>query len=155
MRDLKYHKIAFEENLEELLLPLIADEETIQKLLSSPGGKEWDNLELEKQLKARMPKAYSSYLDVSSVLLPLVSCPMRNRGYGDIAVRAVAFGRRLCRDFLGPQLHPHMKYAKSTQKTMEMMKETLEKLEECLGMNKVHFQNRVTEEYVSLFCASR
>lgn len=37
MRNLKYHKVAFEENLEELLLPLIADESKLQELLKDPG----------------------------------------------------------------------------------------------------------------------
>ena len=37
MRNLKYHKVAFEENLEELLLPLIADEQQLQRLLDDPG----------------------------------------------------------------------------------------------------------------------
>ncbi len=37
MRNLKYHKVAFEENLEELLLPLIADEAKLHRLLNDPG----------------------------------------------------------------------------------------------------------------------
>jgi hypothetical protein len=37
MRNLKYHKVAFEENLEELLLPLIVDEDKLQQLLNNPG----------------------------------------------------------------------------------------------------------------------
>lgn len=37
MRNLKYHKVSFEENLEELLLPLIADEKTLEGLLKNPG----------------------------------------------------------------------------------------------------------------------
>jgi hypothetical protein len=37
IRNLKYHKVAFEENLEELLLPLIADEDKLQQLLNNPG----------------------------------------------------------------------------------------------------------------------
>jgi len=37
MRNLKYHKVAFEENLEELLLPLIADEDKLRQLLNDPG----------------------------------------------------------------------------------------------------------------------
>jgi hypothetical protein len=102
MRDLKYHKTAFEENLEELLLPLIADDKTVQRLLDCPAGKEWQDPALEEALKARMPKTYSSYVD-----------------------------------------------------TMEMIKETLERLEENLGMNKVHFQSRVTGEYVSRSCILR
>jgi hypothetical protein len=37
MRNLKYHKVSFEENLEELLLPLIADEDKLHRLLNDPG----------------------------------------------------------------------------------------------------------------------
>jgi hypothetical protein len=37
IRNLKYYKVAFEENLEELLLPLIADEEKLHRLLNDPG----------------------------------------------------------------------------------------------------------------------
>ncbi|KAH6719115.1 hypothetical protein BKA61DRAFT_474089 [Leptodontidium sp. MPI-SDFR-AT-0119] len=63
MRNLKYHKVAFEENLEELLLPLIADESKLQELLKDPGGPSWQDRTLEAMLKERMPKTYSSYLD--------------------------------------------------------------------------------------------
>lgn len=98
MRNLKYHKLAFEENLEELLLPLIADEDKLQLLLEEPGGQAWKEQELEDMLKERMPKTYSSYLD-----------------------------------------------------TVEEMLETVQALEDALGMNKVHFRARVTTagEYVS------
>ncbi|PVH87289.1 hypothetical protein DL98DRAFT_582001 [Cadophora sp. DSE1049] len=96
MRNLKYHKVAFEENLEELLLPLIADEMRLQELLKDPGGPSWQDPMLEAMLKERMPKTYSSYLD-----------------------------------------------------TMETMKETIQDLEEALGMSKIHFQARVSESYTS------
>jgi len=96
MRNLKYHKLAFEEALEELLLPLIANEDKLQLLLKEPGGPAWKDQELEDMLKERMPKTYSSYLD-----------------------------------------------------TIEMMLETVQALDDALGMSKSHFQARVTGEYVS------
>ncbi|KAL2067321.1 hypothetical protein VTL71DRAFT_1745 [Oculimacula yallundae] len=96
MRNLKYHKVAFEENLEELLLPLIADEMRLQELLRDPGGPSWQDPALEAMLKERMPKTYASYLD-----------------------------------------------------TMETMKETIQDLEEALGMSKIHFQARVSESFTS------
>lgn len=37
MRHLNYHQLAFEENLEELLLPLIVDESKFQELPKEPG----------------------------------------------------------------------------------------------------------------------
>jgi hypothetical protein len=58
--NLNYHKVVFEENLEELLLPLIVDKDKLQRLLDDPGGPEWKDPELEKMLKERMPKTYSS-----------------------------------------------------------------------------------------------
>lgn len=96
MRNLKYHKLAFEENLEELLLPLVADEDKLQLLLKEPGGPAWKDQELEDTLRERMPKTYSSYSD-----------------------------------------------------TIEMMLETVEELDDALGMNKAYFQERVMGEYVS------
>lgn len=68
MRHLKYHKLAFEENLEELLLPLIADEDKLQLLLKEPGGPAWKDPQLEETLKERMPKTYSSYLDTIEMM---------------------------------------------------------------------------------------
>jgi hypothetical protein len=70
--NLNYHKVAFEENLEELLLPLIADEDKLQRLLNDPGGPEWKDPELEKLLKERMPKTYSSYLDTVGMMMEVV-----------------------------------------------------------------------------------
>lgn len=39
MHDLKICHLAFERNLQFLLLPLVADDEAIDKLLTDPGGK--------------------------------------------------------------------------------------------------------------------
>ncbi|KUJ07975.1 uncharacterized protein LY89DRAFT_742271 [Mollisia scopiformis] len=75
MRNIKYHQIVFEENLEELLLPLIADEEKLQRLLQNPGGHEWDDTELEKILQKRMPKTYSVYLDTIKMMAKTQKSP--------------------------------------------------------------------------------
>ncbi|TVY27490.1 hypothetical protein LHYA1_G003227 [Lachnellula hyalina] len=72
MRNLKYHKLAFEENLEELLLPLVADEDKLQLLLKEPGGPAWKDQELEDTLRERMPKTYSSYSDTIEMMLETV-----------------------------------------------------------------------------------
>ncbi|PMD14530.1 hypothetical protein NA56DRAFT_693937 [Hyaloscypha hepaticicola] len=72
MRNLKYHKVAFEENLEELLLPLIADEVKLHRLLNDPGGSEWKDPKLEALLQQRMPKTYSSYMDTMESMLETI-----------------------------------------------------------------------------------
>jgi hypothetical protein len=36
-------QLAFEQNLQELLLPLIVDEDELQKLIAEPDGPEWKN----------------------------------------------------------------------------------------------------------------
>jgi len=56
-------KLAFEQNLEEFLLPLIADEDELQRLIAEPDGAEWKNPELEKRLRKRLPKSYDLYLE--------------------------------------------------------------------------------------------
>lgn len=43
VRNLKYHKVAFEENLEKLLLPLIVDEDKLQRLLNDPCKNDFNN----------------------------------------------------------------------------------------------------------------
>ena len=40
-------RLAFEQNLEEFLLPLIADDVELQQLIADPDGPEWKNPELE------------------------------------------------------------------------------------------------------------
>jgi hypothetical protein len=63
MHSLNICRLAFEQNLEEFLLPLIADEDELQRLLAEPDGPEWKNPELEKRLRQRLPKSYDLYLE--------------------------------------------------------------------------------------------
>ena len=62
-RDVEYHQITFTSNLEELLLPLIVDDDQLELLLASPGGLAWQDDALEKKLRERLPNAYNAYLD--------------------------------------------------------------------------------------------
>ncbi len=61
-RSLNICQLAFEQNLEQFLLPLIADEDELQRLISGPGSPEWQNPELEMRLRQRLPKSYYLYL---------------------------------------------------------------------------------------------
>jgi len=56
-------QLAFEQNLEQFLLPLIADEDELQRLISDPGSSEWQNPDLEIRLRQRLPKSYDLYLE--------------------------------------------------------------------------------------------
>jgi hypothetical protein len=60
---LNISKLAFEQNLEEFLLPLIADDDELQQLIADPDGPEWKNPELETRLRQRLPKSYDLYLE--------------------------------------------------------------------------------------------
>ena len=71
MRNLKYHKVAFEENLEELLLPLIADEDKLQQLLNNPG---------RVPLFAQPPKNISKHLDRNADEDKILMCHSPNEG---------------------------------------------------------------------------
>lgn len=63
MHNLNFCRLAFEQNLEEFLLPLIADEDELQQLIADPGGPEWKNPELDERLRRRLPKSYDLYLE--------------------------------------------------------------------------------------------
>ncbi|KAK7425123.1 hypothetical protein QQX98_000037 [Neonectria punicea] len=63
VHDLKICELAFERNLEFLLLPLIVDDDEVQGLLKDPGGHKWQDPELEVRLKERLLKSYHLYLE--------------------------------------------------------------------------------------------
>lgn len=56
-------KLTFKQNLEECLLPLIADEDELQQLIAPPSGPQWKNPELETRLRHRLLKSYDLYLE--------------------------------------------------------------------------------------------
>ncbi|KAF2815607.1 uncharacterized protein BDZ99DRAFT_514269 [Mytilinidion resinicola] len=62
LRDIGYHELAFRRNLEECLLPLIADDDEVKTLLADPAGPGWSVPELEEKLEKRLSKsAYEQY----------------------------------------------------------------------------------------------
>lgn len=63
-QNLKLQKLVFKENLEELLRPLVGDEDELRLLLAEPGGDRWKDDKLEQKLKERLPKSYEIYLEI-------------------------------------------------------------------------------------------
>jgi hypothetical protein len=63
-QNISIQKIFFEENLEQLLTPLVEDEGQLAALLEKPGGDGWKDPDLEEMLKKKMPKSYDLYLGV-------------------------------------------------------------------------------------------
>lgn len=63
-QNLKLQKLVFEENLEELLRPIVRDEDELSLLLADPGGGKWKDRGLEQDLKERLPKSYEIYLEI-------------------------------------------------------------------------------------------
>jgi hypothetical protein len=63
-QNISIQKIFFEENLEQLLAPLVEDEDQLAALLAKPGGDGWKDPDLEEMLKKKMPKSYGLYLGV-------------------------------------------------------------------------------------------
>lgn len=63
-QELKLQEVVFQENLEELLRPLVRDEDELRLLLAEPGGDKWKDRDLEQELRKRLPKSYEIYLDI-------------------------------------------------------------------------------------------
>lgn len=86
-RDVEYHQIAFASNLEQLLLPLVCDDDQISILMSDPGGPSWRNEELDMKLRERLPNAYEAYFDsineINSVVRKLTQELGLNKDYLD------------------------------------------------------------------------
>ena len=64
--EIKVQELAFENNLERFLLPLIVDDHDIAALIADPGGDKWKDPGLEVKLKDRLPKSYELFLDTIS-----------------------------------------------------------------------------------------
>ncbi|KAF2786117.1 hypothetical protein K505DRAFT_290273 [Melanomma pulvis-pyrius CBS 109.77] len=62
--DLNYHRTIFEGNIERLLLPLVVDDDELTDLMGDPAGEAWEDEELEKRLKERLPNSYNLLLDI-------------------------------------------------------------------------------------------
>jgi hypothetical protein len=63
-RDIIFHQLMFRANLKQLLLPLAIDDDTIERMLESPGGKAWSDQQILLQLKSRLSDSYELYIDI-------------------------------------------------------------------------------------------
>ncbi|MCJ1464449.1 hypothetical protein MMC07_003062 [Pseudocyphellaria aurata] len=63
-QNLNIQMVFFQANLEELLRPLVRDEDELSLLLAEPGGDRWLDRELEQGCKERLPKSYEIYSDI-------------------------------------------------------------------------------------------
>ena len=61
--EIKVQEMAFENNLQRFLLPLVVDDDEIAELIADPGGMKWKDPALEDKLKNRLPKSYDLFLD--------------------------------------------------------------------------------------------
>jgi hypothetical protein len=72
MHDLTYYKDELQGHLQELLLPIVADDKKLKQLLDEPGGMCWSDPELETALKQRMPSRYESYVNTIDMILDVI-----------------------------------------------------------------------------------
>ena len=61
--EIKFHRLGFTRNLRQLLLPIVADKAQILRLLADPGGEEWKEHSLAKQLEDRLQDSYELYFE--------------------------------------------------------------------------------------------
>lgn len=62
-QELQYAELALESNLEQLLLPMLVDDDEVKELISEPGGARWKNAELERKLVVQLPRSYSLFIN--------------------------------------------------------------------------------------------
>ena len=53
--------VLFSENLEELLRPIVLSDAEMDALLTDPGGRAWNDPDLETRLQQRLPQSYGWY----------------------------------------------------------------------------------------------
>ena len=77
---LLYHHTLLEYNIEELLLPLVVDDDKLKRLIEDPAGKMWEDPELEERLKERLPGSYDVFLTIMIKINKLVEELKRELG---------------------------------------------------------------------------
>ncbi|KAK4694823.1 hypothetical protein P7C71_g2816, partial [Lecanoromycetidae sp. Uapishka_2] len=78
--DLNIERLVFDENLEQLLSPLVHNDDEMEKLLAEPGGKLWKDAGLEHGLKERLPKSYGIYLETIHEILTIMDSLKKELG---------------------------------------------------------------------------
>lgn len=93
--EIKVQELAFEDNLERLLLPLIVDDDEIAALIAKPGDMKWKDTKLEDKLKRRLPKSYDLFLDTIYDIKSTM----------DDLKEELGFGREAFQEGLYPEFH--------------------------------------------------
>lgn len=80
LQELSYHRRCFQTNLQSLLLPLVADKQTVESLIASPNAKEWEDVGLDQALRQRLRDSYELYVDIISSLRSLMADAEKHLG---------------------------------------------------------------------------
>ncbi|KAI0447115.1 hypothetical protein F4803DRAFT_397577 [Xylaria telfairii] len=62
--ELQFHRLSFERNREELLFPLITDENQLQDLIAKPAGPGWNDPAIQLALEKRLQNSYHLYMEI-------------------------------------------------------------------------------------------
>ncbi|PGG95724.1 hypothetical protein GX51_08147 [Blastomyces parvus] len=66
LRDVQLYEIVYKRNLQELLMPMVADEEEVKHLIEHPGSQEWRSPDMQNHLEGRLQESYSLYMEIIS-----------------------------------------------------------------------------------------
>lgn len=83
VHDIGRQSVLFNENLEELLSPLITSDTEMSTLLEDPCGAAWRTPALEEKLKDRLPKSYQSYRNTIDDMYEAMDILQRKLGLED------------------------------------------------------------------------
>lgn len=62
--ELKFHRLSFERNLEQLLFPLVANDGQLQDLIAKPAGPGWNDPAIQLVLEKRPQNCYHLYMEI-------------------------------------------------------------------------------------------
>lgn len=82
-QEVKYHRLLFESNVEEFLLPLVVDDDELKLLMENQEHESWDDPELEIRLEKRLPKSYTLFIDIMKEIQEQMAKLMKAMGVND------------------------------------------------------------------------
>ena len=62
--DMKYHHLRYKRNLKQLLLPSVAKDDKIARLIAEPSNDEWKDPDTAQQLEIRRQNSHELYLEI-------------------------------------------------------------------------------------------
>lgn len=70
--EVRYHHLRYKRNLEQLLLPLVVEDDTIRGLLAQPGADLWRDPGIAQQLEIRLQGSYELYLEIMQQMARII-----------------------------------------------------------------------------------